>query len=136
MDGQQELWFDAVRDDPTTSDAEKVRLLHECAADYWRKLEWANKRFEMRDAEATAWAEQATRSAGALAAREAEVAQTREVLAEAIIQLGGELRVPRPRLVERGRWVMAGPERLPPPDDGVLWRAALAAPPPGDGASS
>jgi hypothetical protein len=66
MTDEQELFFEAVYADPEMSDAQKATLLYESAKEYWQRLEWQEKRYEMRDAEATAWAEQATKNAGDL----------------------------------------------------------------------
>jgi hypothetical protein len=75
---QQELFFEAVYADPEMADEDKVRWLHASAMEYWQRLEWAERRYAARDAEASAWAEQATRNADALTAARRDAAALRE----------------------------------------------------------
>jgi hypothetical protein len=63
---EQEHFFEAIWADETMSDADKADWLYECAKEYWQMAEREHALYAARDADATGWAEQATRSAGAI----------------------------------------------------------------------
>jgi hypothetical protein len=82
---------------------------------------------ETRDSEIAALRDRLARAEERERAREYENSKQRDMLAEAIIQLGGTLTVMPQILMMRRDWIMTGPERRQP-DGAYVWRVHRTTP--------